>query len=282
MTTDIVFKSPAGRAAILDVYDQVLALWPQPMEQMAIPTRFGDTFVVACGPPEAPPLLLRHGAGSNSSLWVADAAAYSSHFRIYAPDLPGEPGKSAPVRLDARTMDYVHWQDEILDALDIEKAALVGLSQGGWTVLNYAVHRPERVQQCVLMASAGIVSARRSFLLKAIWYAAQGQQGMNSLVNLVVGDTRLDKRAVDYMHLIMVHTRLNVESLPLLTDVELGRLSMPVMLIAGGQDAVYDGRKMVARMGKMVPHSRTVFLPQAGHILPDVTNYILPFLLANG
>ena len=87
MTTDMVFKSPAGRAAILEVYDQVLALWPQPAEQITIPTRFGETFIIACGMLDKPPLVLRHGTGSNSSLWVADAAVYSPHFRVYAVDL---------------------------------------------------------------------------------------------------------------------------------------------------------------------------------------------------
>jgi pimeloyl-ACP methyl ester carboxylesterase len=33
------------------------------------------TFVISCGPPEAPPVVLLHGTGANSAMWLDDVAA---------------------------------------------------------------------------------------------------------------------------------------------------------------------------------------------------------------
>ncbi|MEZ4582230.1 MAG: hypothetical protein R3A10_11470 [Caldilineaceae bacterium] len=42
--------------------------------------------------------MLLHGSGSNSATWMGDAAAYAEQCQVYAVDIPGEPGKSAPDR----------------------------------------------------------------------------------------------------------------------------------------------------------------------------------------
>jgi hypothetical protein len=48
-------------------YRELLTKWPVPNEQLTVPTSQGDTFVIASGAPDAPPLILLHGTGSNSA-----------------------------------------------------------------------------------------------------------------------------------------------------------------------------------------------------------------------
>lgn len=64
----MIFKTEAGGREILRRYEQNLAHWPVPAEQLRVPTREGDTFVLVCGPEDAPPLLLLHGSGSNAMM----------------------------------------------------------------------------------------------------------------------------------------------------------------------------------------------------------------------
>src|SRR5512133_1779901 len=98
MRTTSVFRTPAGEEAVMAFYDNILAHWPVSYETLNIPTRHGSTFVVASGDRTAMPLVLLHGAGTNSAIWAGDVAEYSRTYRVYAIDLLGEPGKSAPHR----------------------------------------------------------------------------------------------------------------------------------------------------------------------------------------
>jgi hypothetical protein len=93
-----LFTSPAGQRRVMELYDRMLARWPVDHERLEIPTRHGTTFIIAAGSTTAEPLILLHGAGSNSLMWIDDFALYSRHFRVYAVDLIGEAGKSAAAR----------------------------------------------------------------------------------------------------------------------------------------------------------------------------------------
>ena len=56
-------------------YDAVLELWPRPYETLRLPIRHGETFIIASGKQDAPPLVLLHGAASNPVLWIGGADA---------------------------------------------------------------------------------------------------------------------------------------------------------------------------------------------------------------
>ncbi|MFE9243793.1 alpha/beta fold hydrolase [Nocardiopsis sp. NPDC006938] len=124
--------------------------WIVPIRRLRLPTREGETSVLACGPRQAPPLVLLHGSGANASHWFADLPAWSEHFRVYAVDLVGEPGLSAPSLPDLSTEAGALWLDDVLSGLGVERTAMVGTSLGGWTALDYAVRRPGRLTRLVL------------------------------------------------------------------------------------------------------------------------------------
>ena len=90
-----VFRSEVGEQAVHALYRQVLDGWPTPRDELRLPTREGETFVVACGPRDAPPLVLLHGGQSTAAVWMFDYLLWSS-FRCYAVDMIGEAGFSAP------------------------------------------------------------------------------------------------------------------------------------------------------------------------------------------
>jgi pimeloyl-ACP methyl ester carboxylesterase len=94
-----IYKSDQGQRLVENSYRELLARWSTPSRQFHVPTRFGQTYVISCGVPgQLPPLVLFHGSGSNSAMWLNDMAIWGSNREVYAIDMIGEPGLSAPVR----------------------------------------------------------------------------------------------------------------------------------------------------------------------------------------
>jgi pimeloyl-ACP methyl ester carboxylesterase len=56
---------------------------------------------------------------------------------------------------------------------------------------------------------------------------------------------------------------------------------MPVLLLGGDEDVLRDLSKITTRLQQFVPHLETTIIPGAGHVLPDLTEQVLAFLLAN-
>ncbi len=279
MNTASIYKSPAGEQEIMALYDTVLARWPVVFETVRLPTRHGETFVIASGNPSAPPLILIHGSVSNATSWVAEFPAYSQHFRVYAVDLPGEPGKSAQNRPAWQGPAFAEWLEDVLNGLKISKTALLGISQGGWTALRFATCHPDRVSKLVLLAPGGIVPARMSFILKSIFYSMFSRQGGKKINQMVIGKDMIDPEAVKTMDALMTHFKPRVEKEYIFTDEELKRLDMPVLLLGGMEDVICAVEKALERLGSLVPGLETILLPGTGHTVINMHERVLPFLM---
>jgi pimeloyl-ACP methyl ester carboxylesterase len=275
-----IYKSTAGKNEIMALYDAVLARWPVAYGTFHLPTRHGDTFLIASGEKFAPSLVLLHGSASNAVSWVGDVAEYSRHFRVYAVDLPGEPGKSAENRPAWDAPDFAEWLEDVLDGLEIPKTALLGISQGGWTALRFATTRPERVTRLVLLAPGGVMPARPSFILKAVIFSWLGHWGVERINRMVSGKNPIHPEAVKFMDAIFTHFKARVGKEYLFSDEELKRLNMPTLLIGGSEDALIPMESVVPRMQKCVPSLEAVLMPGLGHALVNLSVQIIPFLTA--
>lgn len=281
MNTQSIYKSPAGKREIMALYDAVLARWPVAYETFNLPTRHGDTFIIASGEWSAPPLVLLHGAASNAVSWLGDVVEYSQYFRVYAVDLPGEPGRSTENRPAWDGPGFAEWLEDVLDGLNIPKAALLGLSQGGWTALKFATSRPERVGRLVLLAPGGVAPTRRSFILSAVLFSMLGKWGVRRLNRLVLGEQPMHPEAVKFMDAIYTHFKPRIGKEYLFSDEELQRLDMPTLLIAGEQDALFHTEEVVGRLQRNVPQLEAVLIPDMGHALVNLSGRITPFLTAS-
>ena len=282
MKTPSIYKSPEGEKAIMEFYDKVLKRWPVPYEGLNIPTRHGNTFIIASGEEFAPALVLLHGAASNSSMWVGDVAEYSREFRVYAVDIPGEPGKSTPNRLDWHSYAYAEWLEDVFDTLKIKEANLIGYSQGGWTALRFSTHKPERVEKLVLTAPGGIAPPPLPFILKAIPLSLLGRWGTEGIKRMVYGKQAIHPEADKYYTLIVNNFKSRIGKPYIFSDEELKRLTMPTLLITGAEDALCDSEKTIARMRTLLPNFSNINFPGVGHLLLNITGAILPFLAVEG
>ena len=102
-----------------------------------------------------PPLVLLPGAGENALDWRWVMPDLATTHRVYAPDLPGSPKSARPVA-DYSPAFFQRFVSGFLDALRIERAAMVGNSLGGLTAMRLAVFEPARVTALALVDSAGL------------------------------------------------------------------------------------------------------------------------------
>jgi len=277
-----IYKSEAGAQAVQALYRQVLDDWPVPKTELRVPTREGETFVVACGDETSPPLILLHGGQSNASAWMFDAVVWSRVFRCYAVDMIGEAGFSAPSRPPLGSEAHALWLDDVMAGLGLQKASIVGVSLGGWLALDYANRRPEAVERLALLCPAGI-GRQKNFLLKALPLMLLGPWGVRKVREMVFGRLQGEpppavRPLIELLRLIGRSIRPRIVRIPRLSDAELARLKAPMLAVVGGRDVLIDSEGTRRRLAKWAPHAEVVFLPDAGHVIPGQTARILEFL----
>jgi pimeloyl-ACP methyl ester carboxylesterase len=96
-----------------------------------------------------------HGLSGSWQNWLEQLPALAKHHRAVALDLPGF-GHSPMPREQITISHYARVLDGVLGALDIDAAAVVGNSMGGFVATELAIAFPQRVERLVLAAPAGI------------------------------------------------------------------------------------------------------------------------------
>jgi len=278
-----IYKSPEGQEQVLARYAEVLGRWPVPCEHRRVPTCEGETFIVVSGPPAAPPVVLLHGSGANSAMWLRDVALWARARRVFAVDVIGEPGFSAPSRPPLTSDACARWLDDVMEGLAVTRASVVGVSFGGWLALDYAARRPHRVDKVVLISPGGVGSQRSSFLFKAVPLMLLGDWGRRKAMALALGivpanPDALDREIGTLAQLIARHFRFRPARLPIFGDDTLRRLTMPVMAIVGARDALLDSAATKRRLEQCVPHATIRLLPGVGHLVRDQAREVLDFL----
>lgn len=281
--SDPVFRSEADAAAVLHAYRTVLDHWPVPAREIELATSQGTTFVLACGPETAPPVVLLHGAQANSAAWRPDIALWSSRFRLYAVDMIGEAGLSARVRPPLSGDTHARWLDDVFARLGLARSALVGTSLGGWLALDYAMRRPSHVAALALICPAGI-GRQKNFLLAAAPYLLLGAWGKRKILEKVFGPAPdplpADLAAISgLMESIGRAIRPRTVKIPQLSDAALEALAVPILAIIGGRDALLDSHDTRARLERHAPHAEVCFIEDGYHFLPDQSQRVFDFLV---
>lgn len=110
--------------------------------------RAGTTTYVTAGSGSV--VVLAHGVGMCRDYWGPQIARFSRKFRVVAYDLLGHGGSPTPPP-GAEINHYVNQLRGLLDALSIERAAIVGHSTGGLVAIGSALAEPLRVTRFVAL-----------------------------------------------------------------------------------------------------------------------------------
>ena len=118
-----------------------------------VTTRSGRHFSVSRWG-HGPPLLLIHGIPVNCSTWSSISELLGQHFTCFAVDLPshGTEASRGDRGLLGHPRSLVSPLCELLDALEITRAALLGHSYGGLVALHMLVSASQRIEACAVIA----------------------------------------------------------------------------------------------------------------------------------
>lgn len=100
------------------------------------------------------PVLYLHGMGG-AGKWEACHMSLGTVAVTYLPQLPGWREGKPPESLQS-VSDYASLVLDLMDALELERATLVGHSIGGWIGLKAAVRNPERVGRMIMANPMGL------------------------------------------------------------------------------------------------------------------------------
>jgi pimeloyl-ACP methyl ester carboxylesterase len=274
MSHPSAFKTPEGEARYLAAYDAALKLWPVPYEEIDIPTRFGTTHVVVSGPKDALPLVLLHGYMATSVMWSPNILDFSKDYRVYAIDTMGQPSKSIPGEPIRKAPDFVAWLTATLDGLHLNRVPLIGMSFGGWLALTYTLAAPERVQKLVLLSAGGFLPIARQFSLRGMLMVFFPTRfTVNSFMQwagFTNAPDETDARSVlELMYLGMKYFRMPKDTLSIaahpLSDDELRAMPVPVLLLMGDREVLYDALTALARARRLIPDLDGELVPGCRH-----------------
>lgn len=229
----------------------------------------------AAGPRDRATVVLLHGLDDSGETWVGVLPALARDYRVIAPDLAG----FGRVPIPPEGMHFsvlAEYFAGFMDALGIERAAIVGNSLGGAVAMRYAAGHPARVSHLFLLNTAGlpidsveIFSPRTRAEASALAAASIGTR--RRLPAFILDD--LVRRVADPAR------RAYLES-PERTDMsaDLDRLSMPITIVWGEQDRLIP-LDSVAPLREAHPSAELIALPNAGHIpQSDAPREIVAFI----
>src|ERR1700752_1233525 len=102
-----------------------------------------------------PPVVLIHGMVNSSRHWEDVALRLADSYTVVAPDLIGH-GDSATPRGDYSLGAHAASIRDLLAAIGIDRATIVGHSLGGGVAMQFFYQFPQRVERLVLVSSGGL------------------------------------------------------------------------------------------------------------------------------
>jgi 2-succinyl-6-hydroxy-2,4-cyclohexadiene-1-carboxylate synthase len=233
------------------------------------------------GDPQRPAILFLHGFLGSSADWADAISALDERFYCLAPDLPGH-GASLGLPPGSYTIEGTTLALlDLLDELEVERAALAGYSMGGRLALYLALRHPERCSGLFLeSASPGIDDAterqtrreadkRRASAMEsgdfeaflADWYGQPLFASLSRREGLVQRMIEARRRNVP-AELARSLRGLGAGSQPSLWR-GIATLRVPALAVTGALDDRYVG--IAGRMAALNPRVQTVVVAGAGH-----------------
>jgi pimeloyl-ACP methyl ester carboxylesterase len=155
MSRQRIVEDSSRRAIAGDARQRVLA--GAPVTERRLDLAGVSTAVLEAG--QGPPVVLLHGQGGWSGMWLPVIADLVNTHRVVAPDLPGLGASEVPDGLpDAERV--LAWLDALVQRTCPDPPALVGASLGASIAARFAIAYPERVSRLVLISAGSLARFR--------------------------------------------------------------------------------------------------------------------------
>jgi pimeloyl-ACP methyl ester carboxylesterase len=200
------------------------------------------------------PVVLLHGGLANSSYWGHLVPALSNEFQVIVIDSRGH-GRSTrnvePLGYSLMASDVL----AVMDMLKLEKAAIVGWSDGAIIGLDIALHHPERLTRLFAFA------------------ANSDPEGVADIAQSPVFNTYMERAKAEYRDLsptpsdydaFMGQVTKMWETQPHFSADDLHRIHTPTWIVDADHDEAIK-RSNTLFMADQIPGSGLLILPQASH-----------------
>jgi pimeloyl-ACP methyl ester carboxylesterase len=204
------------------------------------------------------------------TMWWPNIAAFSKDYRLYAIDVMGQPSKSRPNEPIGSAADFVSWLSVTLDALELDRVFLVGMSFGGWLALNCAVAAPQRVRKLVLLSPGGLLPMVRQFTVRGlimVWFPTH--LTVNSFFRWLGFTYRAYANLLDLVCLGLKHFRMPIETARVIpavvSDEALRAMRVPTLLLIGDQEVISNPVQALDRARRLIPDFEGELVPGCRH-----------------
>ncbi len=234
-----------------------------------------------------PPLVMLHGVLADGASWSDVVGPLARGRRVVTPDLPLHGSSRTSPDFKPGPDGMVVWLEALLDALDSERADILGLSMGGAVATHFALQRPDRVHRLVLMDAANIVhldEGYRQFITemhenlqaalgvdirtsRQCWTEELGFEGAKTAAVGLCTDP-IVMSVLEYLEERGIAFDQVVHGLDLLEPLEVKELrgiSAPTMAIWGADDPFFSPEDAVEKLREGIPGCRIEVLEGVGH-----------------
>jgi pimeloyl-ACP methyl ester carboxylesterase len=233
-----------------------------------------------------PALLFIHEFAGDHRSWSPQVLHFARRFRCITYAARGYPPSSVPE--DPAVYSQQHAVQDALDvlrALEVDSAHVVGLSMGGFCALHLALQAPQIVESAVV-AGVGYGAAhesRDSFRVEceAIAKAFEDEGSARVAERYAVGPARVQFQNKDpvghaeFARMLADHSSLGSamtmrgfqKERPSLFDFtdEMSRMSVPVLVMVGDEDEGAIDPSVALK--RMIPSAGLMIFPKSGHTL---------------
>jgi pimeloyl-ACP methyl ester carboxylesterase len=241
---------------------------------------------------KGPPLVFIHGLIGRWTHWVEQLTAFAPSHRVIAVDLPGFGYSPLPAEGGISVPIYARTLERLMEALEIDSAAFVGQSMGGFTAVELAINFPERVERLVLVSPAGLSTYNNPRDVRVLAQvrrferlALAGQALVAANGELLARRPRLRRwepatslvtRYPDRLPAPFVFEFTQglappgfIEGLAANQDYDyrhrLGEVACPTLIVWGERDKVVTS-KDAAEYERLIPNARKVIFADTGHM----------------
>lgn len=226
------------------------------------------------------PVVLLHGSGPGVSAWAnwrPVIPALAKHFRVIAPDIVGFGFTDRPDGISYTMENWLKHAVDFLDAMEIERADVVGNSFGGALAEALAIHYPKRIRRMVLMGSGG-VQFELTEGLDIAWGYTPSLENMKQLLDLfaysreLVTDELAELRykaslrpgvQEAYAQMFPAPRQNGINAIAP-SDDDLCRIEHPTLIIHGREDRIIPPQASQKLFG-LIPNSQLHMFSKCGH-----------------
>lgn len=244
-------------------------------------TRGGRLYYEVHGEAAGPPLLLAMGIGGSCRGWLpVQVPAFSQQRRTLIFDWPGV-GGSDPREGDFTTADLADVVDDLLDALGVSSADVLGLFMGGMVAQELALRHASRVRRLVLVGTYARPDAKRRLLLtqwrdlaridaplevmirdRLLWTAQDETIEQTDLIESMIDFFKRDGAPLT----ADLFARQCEACLRHDTQARLGRIRQPTLVVCGRNDLLTPP-SLHQQLADGIPNAKRVTISSGAHLV---------------